>query len=54
MRKKWVLAERHKLDYKEHRNQGSRGIKKKRLERNQDKWMKGRTELCWKEEVGTG
>jgi hypothetical protein len=29
MYKNWVLVERHKLDYKEHRNQENRVIKKK-------------------------
>jgi hypothetical protein len=27
---------------------------KKKLERNQDKWMKGRRGFCWEEEVGEG
>jgi hypothetical protein len=53
MYKNWVLVERHRTDYTKHGNQESRVIaKNKKLERNQDKWIEGRTGFCSEEEVG--
>lgn len=51
MYKKCVLVERHRTDYTKHGNQESRVIVKK-IDRNQDKWMEGRTGFCSEEEVG--
>jgi hypothetical protein len=44
-RKNWALVGRHRIYYTQHENQGSRVTERgKKLERNQDKWVKVRRE----------